>query len=998
MTFLRAAVFVWAVVASAQPHFDADVQSIVVEGTPPVMYASWWLAGGAGSALFRSADEGASWAPVYLTEPGPPQPPIRSLVVDPNNPAALFIATDPAHGGIWRSADSGATWSASNSGLPRDDNDVQSLFVWRSNPARMYARTTHSIYKSDNLGRSWTARGALPAEASVFTINAGDPSHMYLATAAGAIYHSADEGGTWVWMGALTLQYRNSKDTLVDLVSAPMNSRIVFASVRGGLMWVDSGSGAQYITGLHWSQDFGATWNNIAPGEQPYYIYPDPGGRSILYYTYPESAAVCKTVVLGSQVWNCVAPAGSIGTVRLWIQPATPDTMYGATTKGIYKSTDGAATWRYLDGTVRPTLAKPEPLNLTLVAGTQGYRKLDVHALEKEEWRLSYTASAAESWISLSAAAGTTPAALQVSFNASGLPVGSYQGTIQIASSQSANGSVSVPVRLTIISPAARGPAYDLDALAGNGHYGNSGDGGPAAAAQLAEPSAVALDASGSVYIADSSNDCIRKVTRDGVIRTVAGTGHDGSGGDNGPATAAQLWDPHGVAVSGGNLYIADTFNWQLRVVNAAGVISTVLSSRTPTRVYSVRGIAVGPRGDIFVADSTQNQVVKLSGSGVVSIVAEHLNAPNDVALDASGMLYVADKGSHRILKVDADGNATTVAGIGREGFDGDGGPATAASLSGPEGVAVDQAGQIYIADTGNHRIRVISPQGTIRTVAGTGTAGSAGTGGPAAGAQLNWPSDVAIDSDGALYVADAGNDRVVKLVLQAGSGPRISAGGVVHAASYVAEAAPGALFSIFGTELASSSAQAEGMPWPLSLAGASVTVNGRAAPIYYAGPNQINAQLPYETALGTAEVVVSSGDSYSIPAPYMVSAAAPGVFQVTPGWALAQHADGSLNGIENRAAAGSVIVVYLTGQGLLDNPIATGAAAPIGTLSRPVLPVSAALGGQPAEVLFLGMTPGLIGLAQANIRIPALPEGDYPLVITVGTKSSKAALIAVRP
>jgi uncharacterized protein (TIGR03437 family) len=176
------------------------------------------------------------------------------------------------------------------------------------------------------------------------------------------------------------------------------------------------------------------------------------------------------------------------------------------------------------------------------------------------------------------------------------------------------------------------------------------------------------------------------------------------------------------------------------------------------------------------------------------------------------------------------------------------------------------------------------------------------------------------------------------------------------------------------------------------------VLVNGRPAPLYYAGPNQLNAQVPYETATGLVPVVVSNGETYTSPAFMTVNAAAPAIFQKTPGWALAQHDNGTLNGPGNPAAAGSVVVVYLTGQGLLDHPIATGAAASFEILSRPVLPASATLGGQPAEILFLGMTPGLVGLSQANLRIPSLADGEYPLVITVGATSSKPALIAVRP
>ena len=198
MIFRSAAVLLCAGFAWTQPSFNAAVPSLTVEGFPPVMYASWPLEDGTASALFRSADEGATWLPVYLTEPGLPQPLIRSLVVDPTNPAILLIATDPAHGSLWRSADSGATWNAANIGLPDTYCDVQRLFLLRSSPLVVYAQTTLSVYKTGDGGRSWARQGALPAVISLFTVNPGDPNHMYATTSSGGIYHSADEGRSWL--------------------------------------------------------------------------------------------------------------------------------------------------------------------------------------------------------------------------------------------------------------------------------------------------------------------------------------------------------------------------------------------------------------------------------------------------------------------------------------------------------------------------------------------------------------------------------------------------------------------------------------------------------------------------------------------------------------------------------------------------------------------------------------------------------------------------------
>ena len=278
-----------------------------------------------------------------------------------------------------------------------------------------------------------------------------------------------------------------------------------------------------------------------------------------------------------------------------------------------------------------------------------------------------------------------------------------------------------------------------ITTVAGDGTRGFGGDGGPAVAAQLYFPAGVALDGAGNLYIADTGNRRIRKVDATGVITTVAGTGRRGSGGDGGPAVAAQLRAPYGVALDGaGNLYIADTANQRIRKVDAAGVITTVAG--------------FGRRGS--------------GGDGDPATTAQ-LYDPTGVALDGAGNLYIADSQNQRIRKVDAAGVITTVAGDGPRGYSGDGGPAVWARLAVPRGVAADGAGNLYIADTANHRIRKVDAAGTITTMAGTGTesfGGSSGDGGPAVDAQLNSPWGLALDGAGNLYIADAGNNRIRKV------------------------------------------------------------------------------------------------------------------------------------------------------------------------------------------------------------------------------------------
>ena len=327
------------------------------------------------------------------------------------------------------------------------------------------------------------------------------------------------------------------------------------------------------------------------------------------------------------------------------------------------------------------------------------------------------------------------------------------------------------------------------------GYRGYGGDGGPAVEAQLNQPTDVALDGAGNLYIADWGNSRIRKVDAAGVITTVAGDGTYGYGGDGGPATEAQLRAPRGVALDGaGNLYIADWGSNRIRKVEFAGGIGVIFTvagdgtrgvggyfgdggPATTARLYQPSGVALDGAGNLYIADTWHHRIRKVDAAGVITTVAgdgtqgyfgdggaataAQLNQPRDVALDGAGNLYIADWGSNRIRKVDAAGVITTVAGDGTQGYFGDGGPAVAARLYQPYGMAPDGAGNLYIADRGNHRIRKVDAAGMISTVAGGGLGGD---GGAAVAAQLNRPTDVALDAAGNLYIADAGNRRIRKV------------------------------------------------------------------------------------------------------------------------------------------------------------------------------------------------------------------------------------------
>ena len=328
-----------------------------------------------------------------------------------------------------------------------------------------------------------------------------------------------------------------------------------------------------------------------------------------------------------------------------------------------------------------------------------------------------------------------------------------------------------------------------ITTVAGTGDAGFSGDGGPATAAALNSPSSAAITADGIVYIADSGNSRIRKVTADGRISTVAGNAQFRTGGDGGPAISAVMYLPSGVAADkSGNLYISEQSKNRVRKVSRDGTISLFAGTGEPGRtgdggpatratLDGPAGLAADAQGNVYIADQVNSVIRKVTPAGFITNFAgtgrfefngdnkppsaAALFGPAAVAVDATGAVYVSDTYNHRIRKIPAGGNIVTIAGSGQKGFSGDNGPASGASLNGPAGLAVDSALNVYFVDAGNQRVRKITPSGVIATIAGTGTPGFSGDGGPATSAMLKNPASVAVDASGNLYIADQRNHRI---------------------------------------------------------------------------------------------------------------------------------------------------------------------------------------------------------------------------------------------
>ncbi|MBV9507341.1 MAG: SMP-30/gluconolactonase/LRE family protein [Acidobacteriia bacterium] len=550
---------------------------------------------------------------------------------------------------------------------------------------------------------------------------------------------------------------------------------------------------------------------------------------------------------------------------------------------------------------------------------------------------------------------------------------------------------------------------------------GSVGDGGSATAAQLLQPTGVALDAQGNLHIADALNQRMRRVNLAAQIGTEAGVGTQGCSTDGGLAAAGQLNMPTGVAVdSTGNVFIAERGCHRIRQVTADGHMNTMVGcdpsstgcqglgqeglSGAKMPLNSPQGVCTDHAGVVYIVDTGNNRVLRAApGAGVVTAAGNgsvgysgdgylaqlaQLNGPTACALDATGNLYIADTGNHVVRKVTLDGFVATVAGTGVAGFGGDGGQATSASLYGPGGIIADGGGNIYISDTSNDRIRKVTPDGVIQTIAGDGSSTS-----------IRAPRGLTLDGSGNLYFADQSNNLVRKLVPQSAPAAPPPAQpiplSVENAASLLTgPVAPGELISIMGTGLGpqvgvTGAAGSNGLI-SSTVSGTQVQFDGNPAPILYTQANQVNLQVPYSVsgAASTTMTVLYNGQQVGSQTLQVVSAA-PALFSTVA------NQDGSINSQGQPAPKNSVITLYATGEGLTTGSNLSGqpAAAPY---AQPVGSVALTIGGMPAQLLYAGSAPGLVGLMQINARTPPsfVASGQASVVLTVGGASSPALSI----
>lgn len=347
-------------------------------------------------------------------------------------------------------------------------------------------------------------------------------------------------------------------------------------------------------------------------------------------------------------------------------------------------------------------------------------------------------------------------------------------------------------------SPAAvyrRAPNGVLTLVGGSqDERGFSGDGGPATQAYFRSPRGIAVDAAGNVYLADTDNYRIRRIAAGtGLVTTVAGTGAQETSGDGGPASAAGLYDPTALAFdASGNLYIAQGGQWRIRKIDTNGDISTFAGAdgwsvggdggqAIDAILGEINDMAFSADGALYFTVTNDNLVRRIASNGVITTIAGNgvwddtgdggdavaasLNNPAGIAVDAAGNVYVATNYGFKVRRIGTDGKIATFAGGGAPAGNGDGGLATDALLTAPFGLVLDADGNLYIADTEAHRVRQVDGDtGVIQTMVGNGYAFYSGDGGPATRAQFHSPTDVLVADDGTMYISENGNQRIRKV------------------------------------------------------------------------------------------------------------------------------------------------------------------------------------------------------------------------------------------
>lgn len=988
---------------------DGFVSSVAIDpGNKHTAYATYSTFGD--PHVWKTVDGGQHWNPIDGTGAnGIPDIPVHSLVVDPSNSQRLYISTDL---GVFASLNGGATWNIENTSFP--NTVVEALTINVANGITTLYAFTHGrgAWKVDinNAGCNFTLNrtGQTVAQAS-------STGSVDVTTAGNSCEWTASSNEGWITVNS----FGAGKVNFTVAANTTFRQRIGTLAIAG--------------------RSFAITQPGLPDTALPTVEIVKPTTQKT--FTTNDSDLTLEAIIKDNDAIDFVQWRSDRGFTGIFIPTDNVDVWASsivslrrglnnitvtATDRAGRTATAMIAVLQNPDAgdtqapSVKITLPTTNPTWITTegllsLEGTAADNTRITHLLWSNERGGSGRAVGTTDWL-------VDDIPLQVGVNK--ITVTAFDGNANPNST-----AITVLLNLNALQTTRRIAGVPFT-------RGFNGDNQAAVNAQLWSPDGMAFDAQGNLYVADSGNHRVRRIAPNGTITTVAGNGRSGQEGDGGPATEASLHNPTFVALdAAGNLYIADSENHKIRKVAPSGIITTVAGNgradfsgdggkAMDAMLQRPTGIAVDAAGNLFIADTDNSRIRKVNVSdGTISTIAGNgipafagdggdamnasLNLPLGLAFDRSGNLFCTDLGNFRIRRIGTDGKISTIAGTGVFGFSGDGGAATSARIRDAYQLTFGADGNLYFADGSSRRIRRIAPDGKISTVLGDGFGTTTEGVAPSAFA-LSFPVGVAVDAAGNVFAADEAAHRIIAAVNTNGV---VTVEGAGYTGPMVAR---DAIMSAFGQRLATAEAFAPANPaqLPTMLAGTTVTVRDskgveRLALLSYVGPTQVNYIMPIECAEGFATVTIRNSLGEVATGFVEIVPVMPGLFTANAdgtgaavGWAIrvrngvqTREPITILNPATNKFGARAIdfdpateeLFVELYGTGIRYRSSQAN--------------VLCEIGGTRVPVEYAFVAPGFYGLDQVNIRLPASLDnrGEADLVLIVDGKRTKPLKINIR-
>jgi hypothetical protein len=645
----------FAAVGWAQQTFVPTV--IATPGSP-----SQVLFGTYNGFLIRSNDLGMTWLPIYVTQPGLPQPPIQGFAIDATDSTGntLYLATTIAAGAFWKSTDGGATWATANTGLPTSGAGVDYFKYIQDTTSFLYIKAGDQFFKSADQGAMWLLQGGLPGSAGAMAIAEARRAWMYYVDPGTLeVFFTANEGYSWQQTGAIPASLQNAVIPGMGVLYFSPSS--LFVDVQG------QGSGQ----GPYTSTDGGASFTDATAAGLGDFTQILSYSNGPTYATTPSYVGTFRSTD-NAQTWQSLGVTGDHDGLTA-VDPNVRTTVYGlktafesATQTALVTSTNADTTmsWTIIPATITPTIAKPAAVfNVTLEQGAPYSVAFAVQIAENSTWQLPVTVTTSgEPWIQVGAASGSTPLANSITINTAGLAPGSYISTLLIKAPASNNKSVSVPVMLTVRALGSVGPAYLVSTVAGNGQSSVTSTSGTATNLGIGAAKAFAFDASGHVLL--SSGNYLWQLSS-GTLTAVAGNGVNASNGDGSNPLSASIANPDAMALdTQGSIYFTEYAPEQVRKLSSSGINAYLDMTKPPD--YQPVG------SHSLLLDSTNRLLLtgpggllRFDGAQLKILAPYTFSDPYGTVMDAFGNVYVSDRALHQIVDITPAGAASVVAGTG---------------------------------------------------------------------------------------------------------------------------------------------------------------------------------------------------------------------------------------------------------------------------------------------------------------------------------------------